>query len=518
MRRWGNYKGLIAIIGLAAIFTLMGMIIGSNLSIPDKLKAEQSPTLQKETESGSYGSNNDIMSTSGHSPFVHIAENATPAVVNISAESVTEDKAHNFMDDDFFRRFFGTPPPDQGGNNPQEPRMRRSESLGSGFIFSNDGFVMTNNHVVKGADKVTVTLSNQKSYKAEIVGSDDETDIAVLKIKDDGNFPTIQLGDSDSILVGDWVMAVGNPFPNLGLDRTVTVGVVSAKGRKGLSFGDENPSYQNYIQTDASINPGNSGGPLLNLKGQVIGVNSAIVTPSGGNIGIGFAIPINLAKGVADQLMHSGVVTRGYLGIFPQDITPELKDANGLPSADGVIVAQIDKDTPAANSSLKVGDVILTFDGKPINNAQQFRFLVADEGPGSTIRLGIWRNGENKNVEVKLGDRAKYVNQSQSNIPPGEKVEKWLGLNVETLTDSNAKTYNLEAGPGALITAIQPGSPSDEAGLRVGDVVLKVAGKDVTNAGDFNKIAKDMKDIKKPISFYIKRGNGNIFVAVSPEQ
>ncbi|HBZ01768.1 MAG TPA: hypothetical protein DEO84_10660, partial [candidate division Zixibacteria bacterium] len=301
MRYWAQFRGVVLILLVGVIFALVGMIIGSNLSIPDKLKAEPQRSLRNDNSA-------DIAPTNGHSPFVSVAEAVRPAVVNISAESVTEDKYHNFMDDDFFKRFFGLP----DNRTPNQPRMRRSESLGSGFIFSKDGYILTNNHVVEGAEKVTVTLSDQRSYKADVIGADKETDVAVLKISADHELPIISLGDSDSILVGDWVMAVGNPFPNLGLDRTITVGVVSAKGRQGLTFGGDNPSYQNYIQTDASINPGNSGGPLVNLQGQAIGINSAIATPTGGNVGIGFAVPINMAKDVSEQLVQGGKVVRGY--------------------------------------------------------------------------------------------------------------------------------------------------------------------------------------------------------------
>ena len=399
MRYWAQLKGLMLVLAVGGIFAFIGMIVGSNISIPDKLKAEPQQSPKMDPLSG-------VAPMNGHSPFVRIAEAVKPAVVNISAESVSEDRFHSFMDDDFFRRFFGIPPE---GRTPGQPRLRRSESLGSGFIFTADGYILTNNHVVEGAEKVTVILSDEHKYKAEIIGTDKETDIAVLKIDAARDLPTIELGDSDSILVGDWVMAVGNPFPNLGLDRTVTVGVVSAKERQGLSFGGDMPSYQNYIQTDASINPGNSGGPLVNLQGQAIGVNSAIATPSGGNVGIGFAIPIDMAKEVSEQLIKSGKVARGYLGIYPQNITQELKDANALPSTEGILVAQVDPDTPAERAGLKVGDVITKFNGVKVNDAQQFRFLVAKVGPGIDTKMEVWRNGSYKNISVKLGDRTRFV-------------------------------------------------------------------------------------------------------------
>jgi serine protease Do len=507
MRYWAQFRGVALVLLVGVIFALVGLIIGSNLSIPDKLKAEPQ-------RSGRSIVPVDVAPTTSHSPFVAVAEEVRPAVVNISAESVTEDKFHNFMDDDFFRRFFGLPQ----DRTPNQPRMRRSESLGSGFIISPDGYILTNNHVVEGAEKVTVTLSDQKRYKADVVGADKETDVAVLKIDAGNDLPAIPIGNSDSIMVGDWVMAVGNPFPNLGLDRTVTVGVVSAKGRQGLSFGGDNPSYQNYIQTDASINPGNSGGPLVSLQGEAIGINSAIATPTGGNVGIGFAIPINMARDVADQLMKSGKVVRGYLGVYPQDITEDLMSANGLPSTQGALVAQVDKDTPAEKAGLLVGDVVTKFDGNPVKDAQEFRFLVAKAGPGAQVNLEVLRNGSTKDIRVKLGDRTTFVS-SKEQQPVGDKEQdRWLGLSVETLTQDNASQYGVEYVPGAIITAVEPGSQADDAGLIAGDIILKIGNKDIKVAEDFYKAAGNLKKSTKPVSFYIKRGNANIFVAVTPEQ
>ncbi len=510
MKFWGQFKGVILVLILGGFFVLIGMIIGSNLSIPDKIRAE-SDTKQESVDL-SQVDKSGLITGSGHSPFVYVAQKVKPAVVNISAESVTEDRFHSFMDDEFFRRFFGLPPGEE-----DQPRKRVQENLGSGFIISKDGYILTNNHVVKDAEEVTVTLSDEHKYKAEIVGTDAETDLALLKISVDYNLPVIELGNSDSILVGDWVIAVGNPFPNLGLDRTVTVGVVSAKGRKGLVFGGDIPSYQNYIQTDASINPGNSGGPLVDLNGRAIGVNSAIASPSGGNVGIGFAIPINLAQNIANQLKTGGIVSRGYLGILPQDITPDLKEAQNLPSTEGILVAQVDEDTPAEKAGLKVGDVITGFNGKRVEDAQQFRFMVADAGPGSSADLEIIRDGKRRDIQVKLGDRAEILGRTGSRPGPSGETEGWLGLKVETPSRRNAERFNIDIEEGAVIVSVEPGSPADDAGLVPGDVILKIAGRNIENADDFYDVAKDMKDSTKPISFYIKRGNANIFVAVTPE-
>ncbi|UCC81172.1 MAG: DegQ family serine endoprotease [Candidatus Zixiibacteriota bacterium] len=510
MKFWGQFKGVILVLILGGFFVLIGMIIGSNFSIPDKIRAE-SETKQESIDLSEVDKSG-LITRNGHSPFVYVAQKVKPAVVNISAESVAEDRFHSFMDDDFFRRFFGLPPGEE-----EQPRRRIQENLGSGFIISEDGYILTNNHVVKDAEEVTVTLSDEHKYKAEIVGTDAETDLALVKISVDYDLPVIELGDSDSILVGDWVIAVGNPFPHLGLDRTVTVGVVSAKGRKGLVFGGDIPSYQNYIQTDASINPGNSGGPLVDLNGRAVGVNSAIASPSGGNVGIGFAIPINLAQNIANQLKTGGIVSRGYLGILPQDITPDLKEAQDLPSTEGILVAQVDEDTPAEKAGLKVGDVITGFNGRKVEDAQQFRFMVADAGPGSDADLEIIRDGKKKDIQVKLGDRAEILGRTGSRPGPSEETEGWLGLEVETPSRRHVERFNIDVDEGAVIVSVEPGSPADDAGLVPGDVILRIAGRDIENAGDFYDAAGDMKDSSRPISFYIKRGNANIFVAVTPE-
>lgn len=509
MKFWGQFKGITWVLILCGIFAFIGMIIGSDLTIPEKLFAE---SQSEQNETANSGADFEFVGPSGHSPFVYVALKVKPAVVNISAESMSEDRFHSFMDDEFFRRFFGMPP-EEG----KRPRRRMSVSLGSGFIISKTGYILTNNHVVKDAEKVTVTLSDKHQYKAEIIGTDSETDLAVLKISVDYDLPIIELGNSDSILVGDWVMAVGNPFPHLGLDRTVTVGVVSAKGRKGLIFGGDIPSYQNYIQTDASINPGNSGGPLIDLRGRAIGVNSAIASPSGGNVGIGFAIPINLAKSIADQLKEGGTVSRGYLGILPQDITHELKEAHGLESTNGILVAQVDDDTPADKGNLKVGDVIIGFNGKKVIDAQQFRFLVADAGPNAETAVDIIRDGKEKRLQVTLGDRAEILDQSKDRDNNSDEPDNWLGLEVETPSKGHTERFGIEVMPGALIVSVEPGSPADDSGLSRGDIILKIAGRKIETAGDFYDVADDLKDSSKPISFYIQRGSANVFVAVSPE-
>jgi serine protease Do len=499
----GKLRGTIIFIGIAAIFTLMGLVIGSNFGA-DKLSAQdKSQIVANQTTATPFGN---------HSPFVSVAQKVKPAVVNISAKTMVEDRFHMFFgrEDDFWRRFFGIP-----DDNNRTPQMRKSESLGSGFLISEDGYILTNNHVVKGADDILVKLSDTKEYKAKLIGTDSETDVALIKIDTDEPMPYLKLGDSDSILVGDWAIAIGNPFPQLGLDRTLTVGVISALGRTGLVFGQDNPVYQNYIQTDASINPGNSGGPLVDINGNVIGINSAIVSPTGSNIGIGFAVPINLAKKVADQLRESGSITRGWLGILPKDIDNNMAEAMGLSSKEGVLVESVEPNSPAEEGGLKVGDIILEFNGTKVTNAQQFRFLVADAGPGARVNLTIIRDNDKRSLSFKLGDRSKFLAQA-ANANESQQNKKWLGLSVSTFTREMAEARRMDFEPGVIIDEIEPNSPADDAGLFTGDIILEIDRQPVKTEADFIKMAEKLSNRTKSILFLIKREKTTMFKAVRP--
>jgi len=497
-------KKLIIVIIIAGIAAVMGMVIGSSYTSNDLVADNNTSLINKTTY---------INPVTGHSPFVSVSQTIKPAVVNISAKSVVEDQLHSFFDDDIWRRFFGIPDyPDRRDN---QPRMRRSESLGSGFFISSDGYLLTNNHVIRDADDIVVRLSDTKEYTAKIIGADSETDIALLKIDSDEDMPYLELGDSDSIMVGDWAIAVGNPFPQLGLDRTVTVGVISALGRSGLVFGPDNPIYQNYIQTDASINPGNSGGPLVNINGQVVGINSAIVSPSGGNIGIGFAIPVNLAKKIANELKSAGSISRGWLGILPGDIDNNMAEALDLKSTDGVLVESVEPGSPAEEGGLEVGDIIIEFNNQRITSAQQFRFVVADAGPGTGVTIEIIRDNKTKTLRFKLGDRSEYLNISSSMDKEKAKT-KWLGIEVSTLTENKAAQLGIDFEPGVIIESVDPVSPADDAGLFKGDLIVEIHHQQVKNKSDFLDIADNLKDRKKSILFLIKRGNRTFHKAVKP--
>lgn len=496
----GQFKGLISVIVVAGIAVLIGLVIGSNVT-QNNLVAEQSETASSRV----------INAETGHSPFVAVAQTVKPAVVNIAAKSVVEDKFHSVFEDDFWRRFFGMPPTPQ-------PFKREVESLGSGFIITDDGYILTNNHVIRGASDIIVRLSDAKVATAEVIGADSESDVALLRIKADEPLPYLGLGNSDSILVGDWAIAVGNPFPQLGLDRTLTVGVISALGRSGLVFGgDENPTYQNYIQTDASINPGNSGGPLVDIHGNVIGINAAIVSPSGGNVGIGFAIPINLAKDVAEQLRKTGKIERGWLGILPEDIDATMAEALGLKGTSGVLIGSVEPGSPAEKAGLKVSDVIIEFNGKEVGAAQQFRFMVAEAGPGTKVEMKIIRDGATKTIATTLGNRGEYLSSATERSGQSEEKQAgWLGLSVRTFTQTDAQDMGVEYRPGALIDDIEPGSPADDAGMFAGDVILEIDYRRVENESDFSKVAKELKNYKKPILFLILRGSTTIHKAIRP--
>jgi serine protease Do len=319
--------------------------------------------------------------------------------------------------------------------------------------------------------------------------------------------------------VGEWVMAIGNPFPELGLDRTVTVGVVSAKGRGNLYFGPEDtPQYQNYIQTDASINPGNSGGPLVNIHGEVVGINSAITNPTGVgfNIGIGFAIPINLAKSVIPDLIEKGKVSRGFLGIYFQDIDKNTADALNLPSAEGVLVRSVQAGTPADKAGIQRGDVITGFNGEKVADGQRFRMMVAQEGPGQQVTIDIIRDGKRLTEKLKLADRDEFVSTEENEPPQEAEGESWLGLEVSTSTRQLATQYSVKFEPGVMILEIGIGSLAEQADLSPGDIIVKIDDQEIENIDDYQKARESLKDKKKAILFLVYRNGEPLFVAVKP--
>jgi len=427
-----------------------------------------------------------------------------PVVVNISTTQVSDGRGGSpefgspFGEDDpfndFWRRFFGGPMP----RGPQ-----RQRSLGSGFFIDGDGSILTNNHVVENASKIVVKLSDDQEYEAKIVGRDPKTDIAIIKIDGKPNLPAASLGDSDKLEVGEWVVAIGNPF---GLDSTVTSGIVSAKGRH-IGQGP----YDNFIQTDASINPGNSGGPLINLRGEVIGINTAIFSRTGGNIGIGFAIPINLVKELLPQLRGKGKVTRGYLGVLIQKVTPEIAESLGMEKASGALVANVSKDGPADKAGVKVGDVIVEFDGKEIKDSGDLPILVARTQVDKKARLKVLRDKKEVVLTVAVGE----LKDEEVVATAPEKGE--LGLTVQRLTPQMAESLGLEKSDGVVVTAVEPGSAADEAGIRRGDVILEVDRKAIRNLDEYKKaIAGTRKG--RGVLFLVRRGDNTLFLALKPQR
>jgi serine protease Do len=416
--------------------------------------------------------------------FASVAEKASPGVVGIVTKrkvaatprtgQTPDEESSDPSGDDLFNFFFRRSPQDR---LPQREYTQRAQ--GSGFIISSEGHILTNNHLVSGADEVMVELAQGRMVKARLIGTDPESDVAVIRI-DANNLTPVALGNSDAIEVGEWVLAIGNP---MGLSHTVTAGIVSAKGRSGLNIS----TYENFIQTDAAINMGNSGGPLINLDGEAVGINTAIVGPSGGNIGIGFAIPINMAKDVADQLIQTGSVERGCLGVYPQDLTPDLAEALDLKETRGVVVAQVTEGSAAARAGLERGDIVLEFDRVPVESAAQFRNLVAGRKPGQVIDVVVVRDGQRRTVEVKLDKRPsgeELVSRQRERRGRPEETRP-LGLAVQDLTAELAERYGLDDQAGVVITRVTPGSEAAEKGLRAGYIIREVNRRPVNSVAEF---------------------------------
>jgi serine protease Do len=393
-----------------------------------------------------------------------------------------------------FERFFG----------PMPRRQMPRRSLGSGFIFDAEGYILTNNHVIENADSVTVKLNSGDEKQAKIVGRDPKTDVAVLKIETDKPLPAISFGDSDAIRVGEWVMAIGNPF---GLEFSVTAGIVSAKGR---FIGQGN--YDDFLQTDAPINPGNSGGPLLDLEGRVVGINTSIFSRTGGNIGIGFAIPINLAKELIPQLREKGRVTRGWMGVMIQKVTPDIAESLGLAHAHGALVADVVKDGPAAKSGVQVGDVIVKFDGKEVKESTDLPIMVAREPIGKAVPIVVLRDGEEKSIDLEIAEMA----DDEIQVAKGE--TEAFGLTVQNLTPEIAESLGLSRDlSGVLVSGVEPGSPAADAGLRRGDVILEVNRKPVGNVEAYSSQLGEAKT-GKSVLLLVRRGENTVFLALKPDK
>ncbi len=448
--------------------------------------------------------------------FSATAKAAMPAVVSITVEKTVDvaptvgsqdegqyNNPYSPFGDDFLRRFFG-------GRLPQmrSPRRYLQRGQGSGFIISKEGLIMTNNHVVGDVDRMTVTLADGRKFTdAKVIGTDPDSEVAIIKIEGDG-FPVLPLGDSDKMEIGDWVMAIGNPF---GLTETVTVGVVSAVGRSNVHIA----AYEDFIQTDAAINPGNSGGPLINLDGQAIGINTAIVSESGGYMGIGFAIPVNMARTIADQLQKTGRVVRGYMGLYGQGITPEIAKALRLEQTEGILVTQVEKGSPADQAGLKAGDVVTAMNGKPITSYDDFRNAIAVMTPGTKVQLSVVRDGKVSDVGVTLGERPVETARARQQGAP--ESQQTLGIEVQNLSRDMAQQFGYQPGEGVLVSRVVPGSPADDAGIEPGDLIRSVNRQPVRSTSQFAKAVADAKQTGSAL-LLIQRGEFSQFIVVQFHQ
>lgn len=480
-RRFG--VGAILFVGLISL--VLGVFLSISLNVTSPTEAE---VFWKE------GKGQKLPSLEAPN-FVELVKKLKPAVVNISTTQVVKESPmapffrgpfEEFFGNDFFEKFFGG-----------RPREFKTQSLGSGFIISKEGYIVTNNHVVENAEEIVVILASGDEYPAKIIGKDKKTDIALIKIEPKGDLPVAILGDSDSLEVGEWVLAIGNPF---GLGHTVTAGIVSAKGRV-IGQGP----YDDFIQTDASINPGNSGGPLFNLRGEVVGINTAIIA---GGQGIGFAIPINIAKWVISQLKERGKVVRGWLGVSIQEVTPELAKSFGLKEKKGALVSSVFEGEPADKAGIKAGDVIIEFDGKEIHDYHELPRVVASTPPGKKVEVKVIRNGKEMTFHVVLGE---LKEEQQARQREGRMAR--LGIMVRDITPDLAERMGLEDTEGVVVIRVLPGSPADRGGLRRGDVIKEVNRTPIRGTRDFYRAIDEVKkgDV---VLFRVLRGGTSLYVAV----
>jgi serine protease Do len=453
--------------------------------------------------------------------FAPVVKKDAPSVVNIYSTTIVhmrQQYGNPFFNDPFFQQFFGG----QFGPGGSREITRREESLGSGVIVSPDGYILTANHVVQGADKIRVAVPGDTTkYKAKVVGTDPSTDVAVLKI-DAHDLPAVTLGDSSQLEVGDIVLAMGNPFD---VGQTVTMGIVSGLGRSGFNFDGEaaRPQYQDFIQTDAAINPGNSGGALVDAEGRLVGINDFIISSTYGNEGIGFAIPINLARHVMDQLIHSGKVERGYLGVYLRDITPFLAQDFNLPNDNGALVNDVAPGGPAQKAGLESGDVIVKFNGNKVTDADNLSLMVSECAPGMEAAVTVIRDGHEKTFTVQLGTLSSQVAQSGNNQKSNtshtaSNTDALDGVTVSDLDQDARQQFDIPANvQGALVTDVDPNSNSAEAGLQEGDIIVAINRQPVTDADDAVKLCTEAKGNNILLKVWRRSGDfsGTVYLSVN---
>jgi len=492
-------KGTGLIVLTLVLGAVLGAILSSNIDLPLKLN------IDRNVGGVVFAEERPVGRFVGEDIFADVAEKVMPVVVTVYSEQTIRVRRPDFWfgpDDDFFRRFFDWP--DYSGRRRDVPQFDEytQRGLGSGVVVTPDGYILTNNHVVSGADDIKVKVGDE-TYEAEIIGFDDKTDLAVLKIEPDEPLAAAVLGDSEDIRIGQWVLAIGHPF---GLDHTVTAGIISAKGRNHMGITD----YEDFLQTDAAINPGNSGGALVDLDGNVIGINTAIASRTGQYSGVGFAIPVNMAKSIMNQLIEFGKVVRGYIGIGIQDVTPELAEAFDLNEPKGVLVTQVLPDLPGEKAGLKQGDIVIELDGKEVKDASDLRNKISATPPGTEINLTIVRDGKEKRIDITLAELP-GVEEPGVEITKDDDIPN-LGMELAKADENDIAPYGYSGG--LVIENVKPGSPAAAAGLSPGDLIFEVNRKQVKSVSEYNKLlAKSLEG--KPILLLVGKDGGLRYIAVS---
>ncbi|HEY7532800.1 MAG TPA: DegQ family serine endoprotease [Nitrospiraceae bacterium] len=506
-RPFGSRRSWFVVLFLLGVGIVIGVVVASDFGWLPTGSATPEPRPDITVRPVATAPQSPITGGSARN-FVEIAKLVKPTVVNISATRggrSGEGAQGSPFDDPFFRRFFG-----EEFFKRDAPKERKERGQGSGVIVDANGFIITNNHVVHKADEIKVFLSDKREFKAKLIGTDAKTDVAVVKIEAT-NLPVIPWADSDQLEVGEFVLAVGNPF---GLAQTVTMGIVSAVGRASMGIAE----YEDFIQTDAAINPGNSGGALVNVRGELVGINTAIFSQSGGNMGIGFAVPSNLARSMMEQLVKTGKVVRGWLGVSIQDLTPELANQFGLGDTKGVLVSDIMDDSPAKKAGIERADVIVEFDGKAMDSPTHLRNAVAQTPIGKKVTLKVIRDKKPKTLEVTVAEQPKSVSQGgpdengESAAPAGVLSD----LEVRELTDDLASRYGLKSSErGVVITRVKPGSTAEETGVREGDIVVEINRKAVTSLRTYERIVSGLpKD--QAVLLLLKRQGRTMYLTLRP--
>jgi len=489
--------GVKTLMTVALIFLVLGVAVTTRFDLTEHTGAQN---FWKESAKKA-----EVLS--GPPSFVELARKLMPAVVNISTTQVM--KGRPFVPFPEFKNpfdeFFGEELPKPF----KEPeREFKRQSLGSGFVINKDGYILTNNHVVEDAAEIIVTLSDHKKqeYKAKVVGKDALLDVALVKIDAKEDLPVVGLGDSDTLEIGEWVVAIGNPF---GLGGTVTAGIVSQKGRV-IGAGP----YDNFIQTDASINPGNSGGPLFNLRGEVVGLNTAIVA---GGQGIGFATPVNMVKEILLQLKEGGKITRGWIGVTIQEVTPDIANSFGLKEPKGALVSSVIPGDPAEKAGIKTGDILIEFDAKEITELGDLPRTVAATSPGKNVAVKIVRDGTEKVLELKVGKKKEGVEEGAEEEGAKPAVPEELGILAEDITHDTAQRFGIEDTVGVFVHSVRQGSPGDDAGIRRGDIVKEINRKPIRNVKEYTAELKRSMD-KEVVLFLVKRGKTALYVPVKTKE